>query len=355
MSEEKKDLESGEETLEFVLDEPGLPGSGEFVSAAAEEVKEVAVVEESPEPAEPEEIAAEEMSPVFKLLARPSLPRLESENRARLQMQSPNRLHFYWSVRSNPFQTLNKALGAATSNYTLVVRLVDLRRESEELHRIDPEGNWWFSVDADSQYRAEVGFYAPNRPFVRVLYSNTIETPRKSPSRRTAAEAEWRVPAQKFAQVLDVAGFKQDAFDVAIAGDDADAAGDATYRAFGRLSGKPASEFAGLDTEELRYAMLALAAGATLEQLRFRVGERIFAVLERLAASASKGDALKALRSEFDIEEEELHAEEEEFGPAVFGASLVNFPKRTRLRKRPRGFDRVSKFEPMASHSLAAR
>ncbi|HMS09272.1 MAG TPA: DUF4912 domain-containing protein, partial [Pyrinomonadaceae bacterium] len=194
MSEEKKDLKGVEETLEFVLDEPGLPGSGEFVSAAAEEVKEVAVVEESKEQQETE---AEEMSPVFKLLARPSLPRLESENRARLQMQSPNRLHFYWSVRSNPFQTLNRALGAATSNYTLVVRLVDLRRESEELHRIDPEGNWWFNVDADSQYRAEVGFYAPNRPFVRVLYSNTIETPRKSPSRRTAAEAEWRGPAQK--------------------------------------------------------------------------------------------------------------------------------------------------------------
>lgn len=350
MSEEKKDIAAGEETLEFVLDEPGLPGSGEFVSAAAEEVKEVAAVEESPER---EEAEGEEMSPVFKLLARPSLPRLESENRARLQMQSPNRLQFYWSVRSNPFQTLNKALGAATSNYTLVVRLVDLRRDSEELHRIDPEGNWWFNVDADSQYRAEVGFYAPNRPFVRVLYSNTIETPRKSPSRRTAAEAEWRVPAQKFAQVLDVAGFKQDAFDVAIAGDDADAAGDATYRAFGRL--KPASEFAGLDTEELRYAMLALAAGATLEQLRFRVSERIFAVLERLTADASKAGALAALRSEFDIEEEELLAEEEEFGPAVFGASLVNFPKRTRLRTRPRGFDRVSKFEPMASHSLAAR
>ncbi|MBK9163882.1 MAG: DUF4912 domain-containing protein [Acidobacteria bacterium] len=352
MSEEKKETAAAEDTLEFVLDEMDSPNSGEFVEQAEEKAAEAA-------PSETDEAEAEELdeekSPAFKLLARPSLPRLESENRARLQMQSPNRLHFYWSVRTNPFQTLNKALGAATSNYALVVRLVDLRRDTEELRQIEPEGNWWFNVDADSEYRAEVGFYAPNRPFVRVLYSNTIETPRKSPSRRTAAEAEWRVPAQKFAEVLDVAGFKQDAFDVAIAGDDADAASDATYRAFGRLSAKPAADFAGLDTEELRYAMLAIAAGSSLEQLRFRVSERIFEVLQRLAAGASQSDALTALRSEFDIHEEELLAEEEEFGPAVFGASLVNFPKRTRLRTRPRGFDRVSKFEPMASHSLAAR
>jgi hypothetical protein len=45
---------------------------------------------------------------------------------------------------------------------------------------------------------------------------NTVTTPRKSPSPRSAESAEWRVPAQRFARVLDAAGFARDAFDVAL-------------------------------------------------------------------------------------------------------------------------------------------
>ncbi|MDM7921766.1 MAG: hypothetical protein QUS14_05650, partial [Pyrinomonadaceae bacterium] len=187
-----------------------------------------------------------------------------------------------------------------------------------------------------------------------VMYSNTVHTPRKSPSPRVATDADWRVPAHKFAEVLDASGFRQDAFDVAIAGDNAAEAENASQRAFARMSGRSTSEFAGIDAEELRYAMLALAAGATLEQLRFRIGERLFAVLQSIIDSVDKAKALAALKSEFEIDEDELLAEEEEFGPAVFGASLVHFPRRTRLRTKPRGFDRVSKFEPLSSHTLGS-
>jgi len=70
--------------------------------------------------------AADEMSAVFKELAAPKLPELAKENRARLQMQSPNRLFFYWSIKNNPFQTLKKAFGHDTGSYTLVAKLLDL-------------------------------------------------------------------------------------------------------------------------------------------------------------------------------------------------------------------------------------
>src|SRR6187399_2686887 len=46
----------------------------------------------------------DEMPPAFRELAQPKLPELRHENRARLQMQSPNRLYFYWSIGTNPFQ-----------------------------------------------------------------------------------------------------------------------------------------------------------------------------------------------------------------------------------------------------------
>lgn len=339
MSEVKAD-----EAIEFVFEEDDSVSSGTLLNAEAAGVLAL--------PAEIDDDTEEEMSPVFKELASPKLPPLSRENRAWLQMQSPNKLHFYWSVRSNPFHTLKKALSSQTGSYTFVLRLLDLKRDSETVIPIDAEGSTWFSVEADSEYRAEIGFYSPSRPFIRVMFSNTVHTPRKSPSPRAATDADWRIPAQKFAEVLDIAGFRQDAFDVAIAGDNAVEAESASQRAFGRMTGQTPANFSGYDAEELRYAMLAIAAGATLEQLRFRIGERLFALLQGIIDSVDKAKALAALKSEFQIDEDELLAEEEELGPAVFGASLVNFPRRTRLRTRPRGFDRVSKFEPLSSRAL---
>src|SRR5690606_8445408 len=153
--------------------------------------------------------------------AYPKLPELKRENRARLQMQTPNRVYLYWSLKNNPFQILHRAFGSNTGSYMLIAKLVNETRGTEQIHAIDAEGNWWFSVEPGSTYRAEIGFYAPNRPYFRALYSNSVTTPRRAPSKLAASDADWRIGSDKFAQVLDVAGFKQDAFDVAIAGDDA--------------------------------------------------------------------------------------------------------------------------------------
>ena len=345
-------LQPQDEVIEFVLDEKDAPTSSVFISGPPADASDKPTVEVQADEETDTADTTEELTPVFKELALPKLPALNRENRAWLQMQSPNKLYFYWSIKSNPFQRLNRALGTESSKYAFVLKLIDIKRDTEQYQPVEPEGNWWFNVDADSEYRAEIGFYSPSRPFVRVMYSNTVQTPRKSPSPRIATDTDWRIPAQKFAEVLDVAGFKQDAFDVAIAGDDPVRAENATQRAFGRMTGSKASSLAGIDADEMRYAMLSLAAGATLEQLRFRIGERLFSLLEMLIDNLTKEDALAALKSEFEIDEEELMAEEEEFGQAVFGSSLVNFPRRTRLRTRPRGFDKAAKFEPLGSHSL---
>jgi hypothetical protein len=294
-----------------------------------------------------------ERSDAFKELALPKLPELKRENRARLQMQTPNRVYFYWSMKNNPFQVLSKVFGDDRGSYTLVLKLINTSRKTEEIHAVDAEGNYWFNVDPDSSYRAEIGFYAPNRPYFRALYSNTLTTPRKSPSPRVATEADWNIPAQKFAKVLDASGFKQDAFDVAIAGDDVERAETASYSALSQVTGRPASELSAFDSDDIRYALTLLAAGAAIEELRFRISDRLFTMLSSVIGSITRENAIGALRSEFEIDEDELFEEYEEFGPAVFGASLVNFPKR--VRTRPRGFDRLDKLAPLASHSLTAR
>src|SRR4030095_1042968 len=132
----------------IVFDFEKETSSAMFVKQAqADETEVLDSVEE-----EETDVNEDESSPVFKELASTELPRLERENRARLLMQSPNRLYFYWSMRANPFQLLAKALGGNTGSYTLVAKLVDLTRDSEEVYQIEAEGSTWFAVDADREY-----------------------------------------------------------------------------------------------------------------------------------------------------------------------------------------------------------
>lgn len=317
--------------------------SSEFVRSAegeAEIAARIAAALEEEPPVEPDV----ELSPAFKELREPKLPALARENRARLQMQTPTRLYFYWSLKNNPWQILHRAFGDERGSYTLILKLINTTRDTEDIHPADAEGNWWFSVDPDSTYRAEIGFYAPNRPYFRALYSNTITTPRKSPSQRVATNADWTVTADRFAQVLDASGFKQDAYEVALAGDDLAASESATRGAFADLLGNDLA-FDGFTAEELRYALLALTSGVPIEELRWKVSASLFALLQANLPRLSSESAVGSLRKHFDIAADEILEEEEQ--SAVYGASLVHFPKRTVRRQRPPFV--LSKFEPVSS------
>ncbi|MEO8042434.1 MAG: DUF4912 domain-containing protein [Acidobacteriota bacterium] len=342
-SKKKDKFVAETEFIEFVpADE--LISSGEFVESGSEPTAAV-VGGETLAPA----TKLDEMPPVFRELADPKLPELGHQNRARLQMQSPNRLFFYWSVGSNPFHKLNKALGAQTASYSLVLKLVDLKRDLEEIHPVEAEGSWWFDVEADGEYMAEIGFYAPNRPYVRALFSNTVGTPRKSPSPRVDTEEDWSISADRFARVLEVAGFTEDAFEVALAGDDIDAAEASTQFALVDLTGVESADarIGDIAGDEIRYALLLLAAGTPLEGLRWKISPALFALLEEYASALSSEKALAVLKERFDIEADEIT--EEEFGSAVFGASSINFPRRLKTRRT------LPKLNPLSSSTSSRR
>ena len=299
-------------------------------------------------------------SEIFKELSEPKLPALPRENRARLQMQSPNRLFFYWSLKNDPFQTLQRMFGnRAAAEYTFVAKLINKTSGAENLYRVPAAGSWWFDVESDAAYQVEVGFAAPNRPFIRLLFSNIIETPRSAPSPYFDLSPRFAVSAQEFAEVLDVSGYKQDAFEMALAGDEAAIAADAaTEQTLSQLFGR--HNFAAR-ANELRYVLFALAAGATLSDLRGQISPTLFAELERLvtenAERLSAERIFDALQENFDLEGfEETEEELEEISERTFGASLVNFSKTPRrlakkfpkyARARPEaGF---SKFAPVSS------
>jgi len=332
---ENEGTEETKEVKEFVLDETALNpvSSAELVKTSEDtDSSEIPAPKFLAKTDEKEAEAEEEIDPIFAELSNLQLPELEKENRAKLLMQSPNRLYFYWSIKNNPFQTLQKVFGGNSGNYQLVAKLVNQTTEREEFHAVEAEGNWWFNVEANSNYRAEIGFYAPNRPFIRVIYSNEIETPRKNPSPRMATDADWAVSALEFAEVLDNSGFTRDAFEVALAGDDFDNAEIATDKAFYQFIGKPKEDF---NSEEFRFALLALASGVSLKELRGQISDALFTVLQENLEKLSAENAMSALKEHFEIFDEDLF-EEEEIGAVVFGASLVNFPKTIKKRAVPK-------------------
>lgn len=296
----------------------------------------------------------EEVDPIFKELAEPKLPELERENRARLLMQTPNRLYFYWSIKNNPYQTLQKTFQGDTGNYQLVAKIVNQKNEYEQIFPVETEGNWWFSVEPNASYRAEVGFFAVNRPYIRIIFSNVLETPRKSPSPRVATDADFAVTAQEFSEVLDIAGFKQDAFEVALIGDDNNQAETATREAFAKLTSAKLEEFATIDADELRFALLAIASGIALKDLREHISPALFAFLESIENELTAENALAALGEHFDVFTEEFTEFEEEIGAAVYGASLVNFPKTLKKRIVPKEIlpKFGEKLSPLSSHDF---
>ena len=324
--------------IEFVLDELEPISSTETLKVAPAEAEEPQ--QPAPEPyIERGTPVAEDDTPraaksdveidsrAFKELELPKLPVLEKQDRARLQVQSPNNVYFYWSLKANPFQALSRTLGAESASYTLALRLLDTQTEREEIHPIEREGSYWFNTDAGRTYRAEIGLYSPSRPFIRILFSNTVTTPRKSPSSRAASQSEWRVTSYKFAEVLDVTGFAQDAFDVALAGDDAEEADTLTHAAFAQLLNEQEYDRPHVAPEDIRLAMVALASGRALETLRWKIGPALFAILQANAERLGQEKVAAAVSEYFDIDQTEF--EEEEYGPAV-GSSLVHFPRRHR-------------------------
>ncbi|KXK06526.1 MAG: hypothetical protein UZ17_ACD001000484 [Acidobacteria bacterium OLB17] len=291
---------------------------------------------------------AVERSRAFNILADVELPKRSKQNRARLLMQSPTKLYFYWSLREDPWQMLRKAFGdAGSSSYMLVVKLKDLSRGVEEMHRVEREGNWWFEVEPNGRYEAEIGFYSPSRPYFRVVYSNQVETPRRGPSLQPARDADWRISANKFAQVLDVSGFQRDAFDVAMVGDDTFRAMGRTELALARLIGDTSRPFDGISHEDIRYALLSLASGTAVKDLKSRIGNALYDLLRASSTKIDRSSAREALTEHFEIEETEWTDDEPEF--TSVGGSRLNFPKRLRARRLPAYSPR---YNPVSSFAL---
>ncbi len=264
-----------------------------------EPLEKMQEVQETQEGQETETVAAESpekvVSPIFKKLSEPKLPELPSDDRARLQLQSPNRLFFYWSSRKNPYDNLQRLFGERFGGYDLSVRLINMKDDSVRVMPADMSGTTWFDVGSDTPYRAELGFFSQNRPFIRVMYSNTVQTPRPSPSRRLASDDDFAVRTQQFADVLSASGFAHEnvaqdfAFADKLLADTR--AREIAARLIPEKAGEKEETFADISLLELRWVLVSLAAFAPLDELKRSVSPALVAWLESI--EAQNPDALK--------------------------------------------------------------
>ena len=126
-----------------------------------------------------------------------------------LLLQSPRKLFLYWSFASDPRATLSAAFGELAAHYKLAVRLVKVESGEEFFLDAPRERMQWFEVYPRHIYRADVGFHAENRPFVRLLASNEVRTPPDSASHLSADDEEFQLEADDFARLLGGAGYER--------------------------------------------------------------------------------------------------------------------------------------------------
>ncbi|HEX8131431.1 MAG TPA: DUF4912 domain-containing protein [Pyrinomonadaceae bacterium] len=126
-----------------------------------------------------------------------------------LLLQSPHRLYLYWTFARDPHATLREAFGELAAHYRLAVRLIKVESGEDFFLDAPRERAQWFEVYPRHVYRAEVGFRAAGRPFVRLLSSNAVTTPPDRASHLSDAEQEFQLEASEFARLLGDAGYER--------------------------------------------------------------------------------------------------------------------------------------------------
>jgi hypothetical protein len=288
-----------------------------------------------PEPPPPAPAIADKLA---ELSLDEPLPETYAADRIRLLSQSPRRLYLYWEFKNDPFETLRRAFRWQAEHYQLVVRLTDLETGMETLHLASRTRSQWFDVQQGHAYRAEVGFYAQGRAFIRLLSSERTRTPRAAVSHATDSSPQFKVTPDQFAHVLDDAGYVSDALEVSLEAADLSTQNAATRTVARELTGRGAPLMSAEELAEMRGLLASLALGADAKELQVTLSARLARWLEE-----ARGETQAALDAQRLIEIFRavlgLEMERTTFGLVsaevmrrtvrfIIGASEVNLPLR---------------------------
>jgi len=260
------------------------------------------------------------------------LPATYAANRIRLLAQSPRRLFLYWEFKQDPFETLRRAFRLQADRYRLAVKLIDLETGGEILHYASPIRSHWFDVQQDRSYRADVGFHAQGRAFIRLLSSAVTRTPRATVSRRADSGPEFQVSAGEFARVLDDAGYMSDALEVSLEAADVATSNRTTRRVAREFAGADLPLMSAEELAEMRGLLASLALGVNRLDLQSALSERLARWLGEISAAVDSARLIEILRDALGIEMEQTGFGIQNLEAMrraarfVVGASEINLP-----------------------------
>ncbi len=263
------------------------------------------------------------------------LPELYERDDLQLLVQSPYRLYAYWQHAHDPQVTLRRAFGAVAHGYQLAVRLLDAETGITQTNAISPARNYWFDVQPGRAYRAEVGFAAAGKPFVRLLVSADTRTPTVGVAPESDATPEFGASAAEFARVVNETGYAGDALAIALEAADETNEHESTLTLAHALASAVLPALGPAELAELRALIVALVFAEPLPLIRARLAPPLARWLDDLLAEQNTNldqvRLLELLRDLFGFELEiDEEAEAAVLRPTSFAwsASAVRQPQR---------------------------
>ena len=166
---------------------------------------------EPPPPLAAEEETAPERQDREPDAAADELPETVGRDAIQLFAQSPEKLFIHWNHAGVPFAAMREAFGDVASRYRLAVRLLDLTGDAAHVHDASPERAQWLAARPDRDYRADIGFHADGLPFVTLLASSIVHTPRAAVSPNADTEPQFHIAPDDFSRLLEHTGYDADA------------------------------------------------------------------------------------------------------------------------------------------------
>jgi len=182
---------------ENTVNEPLPPDVSETADETSPEESDAATADDAPPEAD-DAPSEEDDAP----------PEEDERDAISLFASSPWQLFLHWSHADDPFETLRKAFAAAAARYRLAVRTIDLTSGEERIHEAAPERSQWLDAKPGRDYRADVGFHADSLPFINVLSSTVVRTPRATVSPRADTEPQFQITVEEFTRVLEATGYE---------------------------------------------------------------------------------------------------------------------------------------------------
>lgn len=118
----------------------------------------------------------------------------------RLFVQDPFHIYVHWQLKDNPYDRL-KRIFRGTQFHT-VLKLVDETNNIASIFNAPFGRNYWFQVFPARQYRVELGARSQEFGYIKLMNSNTVETPRGTISDREDPEPAYRISADDYIEVL---------------------------------------------------------------------------------------------------------------------------------------------------------